>query len=316
MCRRLIAAIDAYLIKADRKLADILNKEGYTHGEDTVEVMNEIEDDVTELLEIQTATVVSGIEASETLDDFVKKWKKIKEADKLDRDIEAVFAAQMKDFLPKYAEYYIKRSDRELVCSRLSKRAEAWIADWSAELGSIMKLNSHNEIQTILDKGLKEGIGTEEFTRRILESGIRDERYKARRVALTEVLTAHRVAQQEAFAQSPSVEEKMWQHTGDYKNEPRQNHVDMDGVSVPVNSPFELEGEDGETYYPMYPGDVTLPAGERINCHCICKPIVDADILGMPLEERQRLQEEALDELDEEWERELDERNRAKAGIE
>ena len=38
--------------------------------------------------------------------------------------------------------------------------------------------------------------------------------------------------------------------------------------------------------------------------------------MGLPLEERQRLQQKAIDEMDDEWEKELDARNKAKAGIE
>jgi hypothetical protein len=34
-----------------------------------------------------------------------------------------------------------------------------------------------------------------------------------------------------------------------------------------------------------------------------------------PIEERRRLQQEAIDEMDDEWEKELNERNKAKAGI-
>lgn len=115
--------------------------------------------------------------------------------------------------------------------------------------------------------------------------------------------------------QSPVVTGKMWRHTGSYRNEPRQNHVDMDGQRVPVGDPFNLIGADGGSYSPMFPGDPILPPGERINCHCISQPVVDDDILGMSLEERQRLQQEAVDAMDEEWENELNERNKAKAGI-
>ena len=283
MCRKLIKAIDAYLAKADEDLADTLDSEGYTHGKDTVNLISDIEDEVAEALEVQTAIVVTGATAAASLSAFKSVWRNIQQSDTLDREIEDIFRKNLEKFLPKYTEYYIKRTDRALVCTRLTKRSQAWIEEWSRDLGEIMKLNSHREIQTILDAGIKDGIGTEEFTRRIFESGIRNERYKARRVALTEVLTAHRMAQQEAFEQSPSVKDKEWQHTGAHKNEPRQNHVDMNGQTVSVNSPFELEGEDGEIYYPMIPGDTNLPPEERINCHCIAKPIVDEDILGMPL---------------------------------
>ena len=62
--------------------------------------------------------------------------------------------------------------------------------------------------------------------------------------------------------------------------------------------------------------DPILQPGESINCHCIHRGIVNADILGLPLEERQRLQQEAIDADDGAWEKELDAKNKAKAGIE
>ena len=179
----------------------------------------------------------------------------------------------------------------------------------------MMQLTSHKEIESILEKGLKNGSGIAEFTRNILDSGIRDEYYKARRVAVTEVLRAHSVAQQEAFMQSPSVSEKRWRHTGSYRNEPRKNHVEMNGKKVPKEEPFELTGRKGGTYQCMYPRDTILPPEESINCHCICQPVVNEEILGLSLEERQRLQQEAIDTMDDDWEKELDAKNKAKAGI-
>lgn len=115
--------------------------------------------------------------------------------------------------------------------------------------------------------------------------------------------------------QSPAVSEKMWKHTGEYRNEPRQNHVEMDGQRVPVEESFDLVGADGSGYSPMYPRDTSLPPEESINCHCICQPVVNEEILGLPLEERQQLQRQIVEEMDDEWEKELDAANRAKAGI-
>ena len=119
-----------------------------------------------------------------------------------------------------------------------------------------MQLNSHKEIESILEKGLQDGSSIQEFTRSIIDSGIRDEYYKARRVAVTEVLRAHSAAQQEAFMQSPAVEEKIWRHTGSYRNKPRKNHMEMDGQRVPKDQPFELHGIKGGTYYPLYPKEI------------------------------------------------------------
>lgn len=315
-CAPLIKAIDAYIAKADGDLADALGKEGYAKPKKTLKYAQDIEDGVAEALVEETDYFIAEAEKAVDLETFAKDiWPKVKLKDELKGKLAAVFKENLEKFMPEFIGYYIKQTDKDLKLSQVSKRTTAWVKSWSEELGEIMKLNSHKEIERILEKGLKDGSSIATFTREILDSGIRDEYYKARRVAVTEVLTAHRAAQQEAFMQSPAVSEKMWRHTGEYRNEPRQNHVDMDGQRVPVGEPFELIGVDGGTYNPMYPGDPILPPEERINCHCIEQPVVSEEILGLPLEERQRLQQEAIDDMDDEWEKELDAKNKAKAGI-
>ena len=340
-CEPLIKAIDAYLRKADDDLSDALEEEGYVEPEETVKRINRLEDAVADALIAETNLVVSSLkEFQEHPDDYVKHveesldleiyaayvWPDVKLTDELKPVLISIFKEQFRTFMPYFVKRYIGNTDQSLADvwdvvgpegngARISKRTVAWIESWSEQLAEIMRLNSHTEIENILKKGLKEGVGIEEFTRRILASGIRDERYKARRVAVTEVLTAHRMAQQEAFMQSPSVMEKMWKHTGAYRNEPRENHVRMDGEKVPKAEAFRLTGADGHTYFPIVPGDINLPASERINCHCTIQPVSDESILGMSLEERKKLQQQAIDEMDDAWEKELDARNKAKAGI-
>lgn len=315
-CQPLIKAIDAYLAKADGDLADALEAEGYAEPQTTIGYMQELEDDVAEELLEETNYFLAEAEKAADLETFASDvWPRVKLNDRLKAKLATVFTEHLSEFMPEFVAYYIAQTDRSLKLEVVSKRTVAWVESWSEQLGEIMQLNSHKEIETILTKGLKDGTGIASFTREILDSGIRDEYYKARRVALTEVLGAHSVAQQEAFIQSPAVVDKAWKHTGAYRNDPRQNHVDMDGQRVPKDAPFTLTGIKGGTYEPMYPRDVILPPEERINCHCICQPVVSEDILGLPLEERQRLQQEAIDTMDDEWERELDARNKAKAGI-
>lgn len=315
-CQPLIKAIDAYLAKADGDLADALDAEGYAEPQATIGYMQDIEDDVAEALVEETDYFLAEAEKAADLETFASDvWPRVKLNDRLKAKLATVFTEHLSEFMPEFVAYYIAQTDRSLKLEVVSKRTVAWVESWSEQLGEIMQLNSHKEIETILTKGLKDGTGIASFTREILDSGIRDEYYKARRVALTEVLGAHSVAQQEAFMQSPAVVDKAWKHTGAYRNDPRQNHVDMDGQRVPKDAPFTLTGIKGGTYEPMYPRDVILPPEERINCHCICQPVVSEDILGLPLEERQRLQQKAIDTMDDEWERELDARNKAKAGI-
>lgn len=315
-CGPLIKAIDAYIQKADDGLADALGAEGYIKPKKTLKYAQDIEDSVAEALLEETDYILAEAEKAVDLETFAADiWPGVKLNDAAKSKLATVFTERLSEFLPEYIGYYIAQTDRGLKLTQVSKRTLAWVKSWSKDLGEIMQLNSHKEIERILEKGLAEGSGITEFTRAILDSGIRDEYYKARRVAVTEVLRAHSVAQQEAYMQSPAVSEKMWKHTGEYRNEPRQNHVDMDGQRVPVGEPFELIGADGGTYEPMYPRDTTLPPEESINCHCISQPVVSEEILGLPLEERQRLQQEAIDAMDDEWEKELDAQNKAKAGI-
>ena len=315
-CAPLIKAIDAYIQKADDGLADALGAEGYIKPKKTLKYAQDIEDSVAEALLEETDYILAEAEKAVDLETFSADiWPGVKLNDAAKSKLATVFTERLSEFLPEYIGYYIAQTDRGLKLTQVSKRTLAWVKSWSKDLGEIMQLNSHKEIERILEKGLAEGQGMAEFTRAILDSGIRDEYYKARRVAVTEVLRAHSVAQQEAYMQSPAVSEKMWKHTGEYRNEPRQNHVDMDGQRVPVEEPYELIGADGGTYEPMYPRDPLLPPEESINCHCISQPVVSEETLGLPLEERQRLQQEAIDAMDDEWEKELDAQNKAKAGI-
>ena len=218
--------------------------------------------------------------------------------------------------LEKNADELLAKLNDAVDLKTLSKRTTDWIKGWSGELSELMKLDTDTQIEAVLESGLKDGKSITEIAMAIADSGIREPGYRARRAALTEVLRAHGYAQLESYTQSPAVEKKGWRHTGSYRNTPRANHVAMDGVVVGVKEPFTLYGEDGGTYYPMTPRDTCLPASESVNCHCILQPIVSSDVLGLPLEERQRLQAEAIAEDDEAWMAELDAKNKAKAGIE
>lgn len=314
-CKPLINAIDRYIAKEEDDLCDIFEEEGRSNPQKMVKDISSVEKLVTEALIDETDYFIREIRKKKNLKQVMKDLEKIKSDDMCIENIKQELKKKIHSIIEENAKEYIKKTDSELTIKNISKRTINWVESWSGELADIMKLNSHKEIEGILKKGLENGHGIDVFTRNILDSGIRDEYYKARRVAVTEVLRAHNAAQQESFMQSPSVSEKMWRHTGEYRNEPRYNHIDMDGQRVPKDEPFELIGADGGIYYPMQPGDSCLPPKESINCHCIMQPVVSEEILGLPLEERQRLQQEAIDAMDDEWEKELDRKNRDKARI-
>jgi len=315
-CKPLLKAIDAYLAKADDDLAEELEAEGYTHPKETARFISSLEDRFAEVLQEETSYFLRHVGKSLDIEQFASEiWPGVKLNDDLREKVAEIFKEQFQTFLPEYANYYLEQTDKDLRLASVSRRTASWVDTWGDALGSLMQLNSHTEMDDLLKKGFIDGDGIAEFTQRIMESGIRDERYKARRAALTETLRAHSVAQQEGMMQSPSVDRKKWRHTGSYRNAPRKNHVRMDGQVVPKDEPYKLIGAKGGTYLCMYPRDPSLPAEESINCHCISQPVVNDDILGMSLEERQRLQREAVDQMDNSWEAELDARNKAKAGI-
>lgn len=314
-CESLIEAINAYIAKADNDLEETLEDEGYAESKKSLDIAQSIEDSVTDALVEETDYIVNSFDDAVDLEAYAKKiWGDIKATDPLRAKLKELFINEFTEAMPVLIGAYLKSTDDGLEYVGCTKKTTDWIERWSEELAEIMELTSHNQIEAILETGLEEGKGVAEVARYIKDSGIRDEYYRARMTSLTEMLRAHSVAQQEAFMQSPAVEKKMWRHSGHYKNTPRQNHVDMDGQIVEKGKTFELVGESGSIYHPMYPRDSSLPPEESINCHCITQPVVSQKVLGLSLEERQRLQQEAIDTMDDEWEKELDEQQKAKAG--
>lgn len=313
-CKALSDAIDRYIAKADNNLKTLLNSEGYYDADTTLEYINAMEAGFAEALTAETQHFVMLAEKAVDLRAFAGEyWEKAKANDGLAAKLYRIFTEQMQTFIPYYVEGYIQRVDAELRLTRVSQRTLAWVDSWGKQLGDLMQLNSHEEMEAILKEGLENGSSIPEFARKIQESGIRDEYYKARRAALTEVLRAHSVAAQEAQMQSPAVDTKTWRHTGPKNIKPRPNHVEMNGQTVPKDKPYELIGADGELYYPMYPRDINLPGKESINCHCLSQGNVSEEVLGLPLETRQALQEKAIEEMDADWFREADEASRARA---
>lgn len=313
----IIGAIDQYLAKADEDLADSLADEGYAEAEDTVGAINTMQDEVAETLQNQTDDFVAALETASGSgwEEAQRAVSEMMDGDDIAEQVEGTTADMLQTQIPKLATVYMQETDGELVVDIIRQRTQSWIASWSKRLGELMKINTHQQISDIIQSTIDKGESIEKLTRKIMDGGWRNEHYQARRVAVTEVLRAHSVAREEAIQQSPSTDRKEWRHTGVHKNKPRPNHVEMDGQIVPKDQPFELKGRDGVVYHPMYPRDPILPAGETVNCHCIHRGVAADDALGMSLEERRRLQQKYIEEDDGAWKKELDEENKAKAGI-
>lgn len=188
------------------------------------------------------------------------------------------------------AEVIMDSIDPEVPFKVLSTRTVNWLRDWSEKLAQIMKLNTHEAVENILTDAIENGSSIQD-----IELTLKDlpqfDRERARTTAITEVLAASSAAQHESYAQSPAVRKKKWRHSGAKKNNPRENHIDLDGTVIGVDEEFQIPGS-GETC--MFPRDPKLSAGERVHCHCVLAPVVDNEILGLSPEEKEETRREAL----------------------
>lgn len=315
ICKALQKAIEAYIAKVDNDLENSMDDAGYVDSEDSVNAASDLEEEVTEILTEQTEELADVIEEAGTIPKAKKAVEEYFEDDVTGEILSATFRDYFSEAILSLSDSYMKEIEGDMAVTQLRARTTAWVNQWSNNLANLMQLTSADKMKSLLQEALDSDKGAVVFARSLIDEGIRQEAYRARTVAVTEMLRAHSVAQQEAIMQSPATDRKKWRHSGAHKNEPRPNHVAMDGQIVPKADPFVLTGRDGGTYYPMYPRDTELPPFESINCHCIHVPVTNDDVLGMSYEERKKMQEDFIAADDGEWEKELDAQNRAATGI-
>jgi len=305
--RPLMDAIETYIRKSNDELEDTLEEEGYISPAVAVVAINRIEDCIATAYREQAEKILKGIEAADDIEDFAYEiWPDIRDENNLMKALKEIFEPEFTDLMHSFTKSWLLEEAPDLVeDDRVSRPALQFVQDWSTELSRLMQLSSNDQIENILKEAVNEHLSVQDVSLKISDSGIRDEGYRSRRVALTEVLRIESYSQLEYMRQDPAVEKKEWFHTGSHKNKPRPNHVAMNGQKVGVDEPFELKGKDGGTYFPMCPRDTGLPASESNNCHCLMKPIRNKKILGMSTEERREMRQKYMDEVDAEWENKM-----------
>ena len=311
----ILDAIDQYIAKADDDLGKQLKKEGFANPGKTVKAINSLEDDIAGILADQSEMFLAAAENAGSVEELKQAIDAVLASDTISESVKAAVLEMYNTQVPKLSAAYLRNYESDLLIEALRQRTTAYMEEWSEQLGELTRISTHGQIGKLIEDTITSGDDIQSLARKITGGEWRNEYYEAKRLSLTEVLRAHSVAREEAIQQSPATDRKEWKHTGGHKITPRANHVAIDGQIVNKDQPFELTGADGSTYHPMYPRDSILPAGETINCHCIHRGIVNDDILGFTLEERQAMQREIIDNDDEEWLNELKRRNKAKAGI-
>lgn len=210
--------------------------------------------------------------------------------DDFEEEFQELTEGFLQQTIEELAEAIMDSIDPEVPFKVLSNRTINWIKDWSKKLAEIMKLNTHEAVENVLTDAIENGSTIQD-----IELTLKDmpqfDRERARTTAITEVLAASSAAQHESYAQSPAVKKKKWRHSGSKKNNPRENHIDLDGTVIGVDEEFQIPG-NSETC--MFPRDPKLSAGERVHCHCVLSPVVDNEILGLSAEEKEKIRREAL----------------------
>ena len=305
-CDLICKELERYIAKVDNDLVKTLKKAGYVDSSYTIKQAENLENELTDILQEKTDEFIKLLQdnPNASISDIIDKMPDFNKSTNIKTQLQSVFYQQFNSSVTHIASSYIKSIDKELTVEKITNRTSNWINTWSEQLANVMNVSTEDKLRNILSRAMEKGKGVEKVAQELVDNGTMENITRARTTALTEMLRANSVSAQEAYIQSPAVSDKKWRHTGAGKSNPRENHIDMDGQIVAVNEPFKLKGADGNIYYPMYPRDNCLPPGESINCHCIHQPIVNKDVLGMSLEEREKLQDRAINTDNENWKKE------------
>jgi len=290
----LIKNIDEFLKTA--KTSDDLRKllKDFPEREALVKAIDNQEAVIAKLLRNQKQRFIKGLKnaSSNTVGNPVARavtelfLSEILDNDNFDTEMRDASVKFLSSTVPELADSIMQLIDKDIAFDQLSQRNLTWIEEWGDELGKLMKTSTHDKVTKVLYDGLAEGKSIQDMELQLAELPDFD-RTRARRTAITEVLTASSVAQDEAYLQSPAVTGKTWLHSGPRGINPRDAHVALNGTTIDVNEKFNVNGHDAS-----YPRDTNLPASERVNCHCTMSPSVDESILGLSKEEKERLRRE------------------------
>lgn len=322
-----LAVIDAYILKSDKTLEEEFKDNDIVEPAEAVKFTNELADAVTEIEDNYVNEVIDRITDKNNYD--LKQGFSVK--DTLEQNMYDIFLKQIGEdsletqfadvFHDMFTEYFsetlIKNSERidsEIEITDYTKKTKDWLSDWSHQLAEILNTNDKEAVVNILDSCKDSSKSIEDTANLIAELGVRQAGGSARTLAKTETYRINNYAEQEAMLQNPAVSGKMWDHKGSKENA-RKYHLALDGVTIPIDKPFELKGIKGGTYYPMAPHDTCLPVEEVANCGCRIRPKTSKEVLGKPRKEKAKLQQKRIREADNAWEKEFNERNKKASGV-
>lgn len=124
---------------------------------------------------------------------------------------------------------------------------------------------TRSQLRAELGEGLKAGETHKQLAERVTKVFDFSEKYRAMRIARTEVAECENRGIFDTWSKSGKVEKKGWLHGGGGEH-PRENHQGINGEEVTIGERFSIGL--------MYPGDSAQGPGETCNCTCTIYPVV------------------------------------------
>lgn len=184
-----------------------------------------------------------------------------KAIDKINEGIDSIYRTNVQDI-----QRQIKKNENvtmSVIISNLSKLLSTHTKKAYNE--KLNKANMSRKVARLLDTMIGAGFKPDEMAKG-LEKMYFINQSSAIRIITTETTRMSAKGRYDAMliAEKYGFEfQKVWRHAVFVEN-PRDWHVKLDGVTVPLHEPF-LTAMGNEL---MYPGDPSAPAEETINCHC------------------------------------------------
>ena len=120
-----------------------------------------------------------------------------------------------------------------------------------------------SQLNRIISDGYREGKGINKVANDITQRFDQLATWEARRIARTEINTSHNQATRDQY-KADGVEYTQWIAAGDDRT--RDSHAEVDGEIIPIDGKYS----NGLSY----PGDMSGPLEEWINCRCSNAPFV------------------------------------------
>jgi hypothetical protein len=212
---------------------------------------------------------------------------------RLYRDMTRAMAERMVDRFKSGFEWLETKASEDGFYERLY---EEYLQSYGGQRIAQISETTRSQIVRMIEQGLKEGMSVDEIAQNIVDRAPEIAELRAAIISRTETHSAAMFASINSAKRSTlplnkewiSVEDSRTRDFGEGDGEVDEfSHRAMDGVTVPLDDPFEVPTRFGSTEQLMYPGDPAGSAANVINCRC-AQTYVPADAEQGPRPQTQR----------------------------